>query len=208
MKYISTVKRLAATTALLAGGLTAAFAAGPPAADSAAATAIIGPAGGSISHFGVTATFAPGAITDPNGKLIVLGTWPNGLDVPPPNGETAVKTFGLQQCALDGTNCTSPFGNFPNAPAAATQQISGLTLGYTAFQPNVAYGSATNKLVTITVETNGTNVYIYNPNFATTAEAYPKRLPSTSDGTTLTFQTFQPIVWTITTPATASSTTP
>ncbi|GAC1365832.1 MAG: hypothetical protein NVSMB42_25720 [Herpetosiphon sp.] len=200
MTNLTPLKRFAAVTALLLGGLSAAFASGPPPADTAAKATVISPDGGSISGFGITATFAPGAIKDPNGKLIVLGNWPNGLDVPPPNGETAVKTFGLQECDLDGTNCTSPFGNFPNSPAAATQRISGLTLAYTAFQPGVAYGTAADKLVTITIETNGSRVYIYNANFATTAQAYPKLLPSTSDGTTLSFQTFQPIVWTVTTP--------
>jgi len=39
------------------------------------------------------------------------------------------------------------------------------------------------------------------PNVTDTAHAYPKLLPSTSDGQSLTFQTFQPIVWTLTAPA-------
>lgn len=146
----------------------------------------------------MTATFAPGAVaTD---KLIVLGNWPNGLDVPVPSGGTAVKTFGLQQCNLDGTNCTRPFGDYLNSPAAGgTQRVSGMELQYTGFQ-GVSYGSGANKLVTITINTGGNKIYVYNPNFTTTAQAYPVLLPSTSDGSTLTFKTFRPIVCTVTTP--------
>ncbi|MHB1851839.1 MAG: hypothetical protein ACYCU6_06645, partial [Acidimicrobiales bacterium] len=44
-------------TALPAAG---AFASGPPAAATAFATAVITPTGGSVSGFGITATFAPG----------------------------------------------------------------------------------------------------------------------------------------------------
>lgn len=43
-----------------------------------------------------------------------------------------------------------------------------------------ALGLSSNKLVTITVDTLGTSVYIYNPNYTTTAAAYPKVLPSTT----------------------------
>ena len=179
----------------------AARASGPPPAATAYQTAIIGPQGGSISGFGVTATFAPGALSKL--QLIILGNWPNGLDVPPPNGEVAVKTFGLQQCNTDETNCTSVFGNFPNSPAGV-QMINGQQVSYTAFQPGIAYGSATDKLVTITIQTGGNKVYIYNPNFQGTVDAYPKLLPSTSANGVLTFQTFQPIVWVVTVPGGAN----
>lgn len=196
------IQRTAAGVALAVVALIApatSLASGPPAAATAFTTALITPTGGSISGFGMTARFAPGAVSSP--KLIILGNWPNGLDVPPPNGETAVKTFGLQQCNPDGSGCTSVFGNFPNSPAGS-EKIQGQTYPYTAFQRGVAFGNATNKLVTITVNTSGNKVYIYNANFQDTAQAYPKLLPSTSDGTTLTFQTFQPIVWVVTSPAT------
>lgn len=196
------IQRTAAGVALAVVALIApatSLASGPPAAATAFTTALITPTGGSISGFGMTARFGPGAVSSP--KLIILGNWPNGLDVPPPNGETAVKTFGLQQCNPDGSGCTSVFGNFPNSPAGS-EKIQGQTYPYTAFQRGVTFGNATNKLVTITVNTSGNKVYIYNANFQDTAQAYPKLLPSTSDGTTLTFQTFQPIVWVVTSPAT------
>lgn len=175
-----------------------AHAGGPPQAATAFSMAVIGPNGGSVSGFGMTATFAPGALTSP--RLIILGNWPNGLDVAPPDGQIAVKTFGLQQCTPTGADCTSVFGNFPNSPAGS-ERIHGETILYTAFQPGVAYGSAANKLVTFTINTDGNRVYVYNANFQDTARAYPKLLPSTSDGTTLTFQTFQPIVWVVTAPS-------
>jgi len=175
----------------------AVHASGPPPAATAYQTALIGPQGGSISGFGITAAFAPGALSKL--QLIILGNWPNGLDVPPPNGEVAVKTFGLQQCNADETNCTSVFGNFPNS-SAGVQMINGQQVPYTAFQPGIAYGSATNKLVTISIQTDGNKVYIYNANFQDTTNAYPKLFPSTSANGVLTFQTFQPIVWVVTVP--------
>ena len=175
----------------------ATHAAGPPPAATANVITLIGPDGGSISGFGITATFAAGAVS--HTTLIILGNWPNGLDVPPPNGATAVKTFSLQACLSDGTNCTSAFGDYPNSPAG-TEKIAGNDYPYTGFQ-NVLFGTATNKLVTITIQTAGTKIYIYNPNFQDTVQAYPKLLPSASTGTTLTFQTFRPIVWTVTVPA-------
>lgn len=203
MKLRVPIALAAALTAVAGFGAPNAVAAGPPQADTAAVSTVIGPTGGSISGFGITATFAAGAVTSQ--KLIVLGNWPNGLDVPPPNGETAVKTFGLQRCDLDGTNCTSPYGDFPNSPAAGgTQSISGMDLQYTGFQ-GVTFGGLSNKLVTITVNTDGNKVYIYNPNVSTTAGAYPALLPSSSNGSTLTFRTFRPIVWTVTSPAGAGS---
>lgn len=194
---LSMVAFVALAALILLSSPFAVHASGPPQAATAYQTAIIDSQGGSISGFGITATFAPGALSKP--QLIILGNWPNGLDVAPPNGETAVKTFGIQQCNIDETNCTSVFGNFPNSPAGV-QKINGQQVSYTGFQPGVAYGSATNKLVTITIQTDGNKIYIYNANFQNTAQAYPKLLPSTSANGVLTFQTFQPIVWVVTVP--------
>lgn len=185
--------------------------AGPPAAATAFKSAVVTPAGGSVTGFGITATFAPGAVI--RDRLIVLGNWPNGLDVTPPMG-TAVKTFGLQVCDVDYTGCTSVFGNYANSPSGA-EKIRGQVVTYSAFQPlgstpnregNTNFGTAMNKLVTITTntaadtDTDTDTVHVYNANNSTTASAYPKLLPSRSDGTTLTFQTFQPVVWTLTAP--------
>lgn len=180
--------------------VTAAGASGPPVAATAFSTAVIGPAGGTVSGFGMTATFAPGAVAQKD--LVILGNWPNGLDAAPPSGHV-VKTFGLQVCTdTTGvpTNCTSELGNFPTSPAG-TQRVDGMTLPYTVFQNGVDFGSPSSKLVTVTVHTGGSNVYIYNPNGSSTGTAYPKLLPSTSGSGTLTFQTFQPIVWAVTTSA-------
>lgn len=116
---LGTIVGASATVVITVTAIAAAGA--PPPADTAAVSAVIGPSGGQIGGFGVTATFAPGALT--SAKLVVLGNWPNGLDVPPPNGETAVKTFGLQVCNLDGTGCTSPFGDYNNSPSGGTQPI-------------------------------------------------------------------------------------
>jgi len=196
---------LAVSAAVLAAvALTPAtsFAAGPPAAATAYQSAVITPKGGSVSGFGITATFAPGAVA--SNRLIVLGNWPNGQDVTPPTG-TAVKTFGIQECKVDYTGCTSVFGNFANSPAGS-EKIKGQVVSYSAFQPlgttpntdgNTTFGTKDNKLVTITTNTTADSVYVYNANNPT-ATAYPKLLPSTSDGSTRTFQTFQPIVWTLT----------
>ena len=168
-------------------------------------SAVVTPAGGSVTGFGITATFAPGTVI--RDRLIVLGNWPNGLDVTPPTG-TAVKAFGLQECSVDYTGCTSVFGNYANSPNG-TENIRGQVVPYSAFQQlgitpnregNTTFGTAKNKLVTITTNTAADTVYVYNANNTTTASAYPKLLPSSSDGTTLTFQTFQPIVWTLTAP--------
>ena len=200
---------LAASAAVLAAvALTpaSAFAAGPPAAATAYHSAVITPDGGSVTGFGITATFAPGAVT--TDRLIVLGNWPNGQDVTPPMG-TAVKTFGIQECNVDYTGCTSVFGNYPNSPSGS-EKIRGQVVPYSAFQPlgttpnadgNTTFGTAQVKLVTITTNTTADKVYVYNANYTTTATAYPKLLPSTSDGSTLTFKTFQPIVWTLTAPS-------
>ena len=205
MKIRSAAALIGATvTALTALALSSATAgaAGPPAAATAFASAIITPAGGTVSGFGITATFAPGAVT--SDRLIILGNWPNGLDVPPPAG-TAVKTFGLQECNPDATACTSEFGNYPNSPAG-TERIHGDQIPYTAGHTlpdtagNTNFGDAIHKKVSITTNTGADTVYVYNANFNDTTHAYPKLLPSTSDGTTLTFKTFQPIVWTLTAP--------
>ena len=200
-----TLAACAAVVAAVALTSAPAFAAGPPAAATAFKSAVVTPAGGSVTGFGITATFAPGAVT--SNRLIVLGNWPNGLDVTPPAG-TAVKTFGLQECNTDYTGCTSVFGNYPNSPAGS-EKIRGHVVDYTPFQPlgstpnavgNTNFGTAANKLVTITTNTSADKVYVYNANNTTTGTAYPKLLPSSSNGTTLTFQTFQPIVWTLTAP--------
>jgi len=186
----------------LALGTGNASAAGPPAAATAFSSAVITPAGGAVSGFGITATFAPGAVT--TDRLIILGNWPNGLDVTPPSG-TAVKTFGLQECNTDATACTSEFGNFPHSPAG-TERFHGHAVDYTAGHPlpdaagNTNFGTNATKLVTITAQTGANQVYVYNANNTTTAGAYPKKLPSSSDGASLTFQTFQPIVWVETAP--------
>ena len=203
MQHLRTKSALVALTAgaLSIIPLASAFASGAPKAATAFSTAVIGVKGGSVSGYGITATFAPGAVTQ--NDLVILGNWPNGLDVTPPTGQ-AVKTFGLQVCNdVTGTpiNCTSEFGNYPNSPSGA-EKIDGALLAYTKFQKGVTFGSLTNKLVTITVNTSGDSVYVYNPNFSTNQnnQAYPKLLPSTAANGVLTFQTFQPIVWTVTSP--------
>ena len=43
------------------------------------------PGGRSVTGFGITAAFAQGAVT--SDRLIVLGNWPNGLDVNPATGK-------------------------------------------------------------------------------------------------------------------------
>ena len=125
-----------------------------------------------------------------------------------------MKTFGPQECDVDYTDCTSVFGNYANSPSG-TEKIQGQVVTYSAFQPpgstpnregNTIFGTAMNKLVTITTntaadtDTDTDTVHVYNANNSTTASAYPKLLPSSSDGTTLAFQTFQPVVWTLTAP--------
>lgn len=186
-----------------------ALASGPPAAATAFATAVVTPDGGSVTGFGITATFAPGAVTSP--RLIILGNWPNGLDVPTPAGTTAVKTFGLQECNTDGTACTSALGNFlakPGVPAspAGSEQIKGTTYPYAAGHAlpdgdgNTNFGSASKKLVTITTRTAADTVLLYNANADTTAAAY-KTLPSQRIDGGIAFETFQPVVWTLTVPS-------
>ena len=203
MRHLGSKLALGVLSAGVLGAVPAAtaFASGPPAAATAFATAVITPNGGSVSGFGITATFAKGAVA--HDDLAILGNWPNGLDVAPPSGQ-AVKTFGLQICndsTGTPTDCTSEFGNYPNSPSAGgTERINGRTISFTGPQSGVNFGTATNKLVTFTIDTGASAVYIYNPNFSTTTQAYPKLLPSTTSGGTLTFQTFQPIVWTLTSP--------
>lgn len=203
---MNNVRTTSVVAALAVGALatwpvTGAFAGTPPAAATAYAAAVIQPSGGSVSGFGVTATFLPGAVTST--KIAILGNWPNGLDVPPPTGQ-AVKTFGLQICDdTNGvpTNCTSEFGNYPYSPGSTTgptERIDGMTVSYAAGQTTgVNFGSKSDKLVNITVNTGGQGVYIYNPNVATSAGAYPVLLPSTTANGVLSFSTFQPIVWTV-----------
>ncbi len=65
---------------------------------------------------------------------------------------------------------------------------------------NTNFGTTANKLVTMTTNTGANRVYVYNANIPSTATAYPKLLDSTSDGSTLTFKMFQPIVWVETAP--------
>ena len=121
----------AAVLAAVALTPTTSFAAGPPAAATAYQSAVITPEGGSVTGFGITATFAPGAVaTD---RLIVLGNWPNGQDVTPPTG-TSVKTFGIQACNVNFTGCTSVFGNYPNSLLAGTEKIRGQVVPYSGFQ--------------------------------------------------------------------------
>jgi len=64
---------------------------------------------------------------------------------------------------------------------------------------NTNFGTAANKLVTITTQTDANTVLLYNANADTTAAAY-KQLPSTSVPGGIAFNTFQPVVWTLTTP--------
>jgi hypothetical protein len=203
LRTIAVLGSAATVAAGLALGAGSALAAGPPPAATAFATAIVTPAGGEVSGFGITATFAPGAVT--SDRLIILGNWPNGQDITPPSG-TAVKTFGLQECNTDATGCTSELGNFPNS-TGGTEKIHGQTIDYTGFQSmpdaatgNTNFGTAKHKLVTITTQTGANKVYVYNANNTSTAAAYPVKLDSTSDGSTLSFQTFQPIVWVETAP--------
>jgi len=169
-------------------------------------------AGGSVSGFGITVTFAKGAVA--SNRRIILSSSPSSQDVTPPKGEKALVTFGLQECKTDYTGCTSVFGNFPTSPAG-TEKVNGKTATFTAFQKlsttpnsygNTTLGSMTKLLVTIKTVTPGTDVFIYNPNATTTAAAYPKLLPSTSANGVNTFKTFMPIAWVIASHATAPST--
>ena len=222
-----TIATLAGTGLLGLTALTAApapaQAAGPPAAATAFVTQVISPDGGSVSGFGITATFAKGAVSTP--RLIILGNWPNGLDVTPPTG-TAVKTFGLQECNTDFTSCTSALGNFiekaskvgaapvPASPAGS-EKIKGQTVLYesghkipdydgsvtpTVVPGNTNFGSKANKLVTITTQTTADTVLLYNANADNTTDAYDK-LPSFPVAGGIGFKTFQPVVWTLTAPS-------
>ncbi len=177
------------------------------------ASAQIGPAGGSVSGFGITVTLAKGAVA--SNRRIILSSSPSSQDVTPPKGEKALVTFGLQECKTDYTGCTSVFGNFPTSPAG-TENVNGKTATFTAFQKlstipnsygNTTFGSMSVKLVTIKTVTPGTDVFIYNPNPTTTAAAYPKRLPSTSANGVNTFKTFMPIAWVIASHTTAGPAT-
>ena len=178
-----------------------------PTGPTAYASAMIGADGGTVSGFGVTASFAAGAVTGPS--LAIITNWPSGLDVASPTGPV-LKTFGLQICPVASTGtvgtCSSVMGNYPNAPQGGTERVGGRTLTYGPYVanaagtgPGITFGSAADKLVTITIDTGGSQVYIYNPNMTTTKTAYPVLLPSTASDGMLTFATFQPIVWAVTT---------
>ena len=134
--------------ALAVSPAVSAFATAPPAA-TAIVTATIGKNGGFISGFGISATFAPGAVSQRS--LVVLTNWPNGLDVAPPSGQ-AVKTFGLQVCADTSgtpTSCTSEFGNYSGAPSGS-ERIDGMTLDFGSGQAtDVNFGTLANKLVAV-----------------------------------------------------------
>jgi hypothetical protein len=229
MTTLRTTVRVAATSLLgvsaLAVSPSTALAAGPPAAATAFVTQVITPDGGSVSGFGITAAFAKGAVSTP--RLIILGNWPNGLDVTPPAGATAVKTYGLQECDTDFTHCTSALGNFlakdskvpggsrVSASPAGSEKIKGQTVPYEAGHPipnydgsvtptlvhgNTNFGTKVNKLVTITTETAADTVLLYNANADNTTDAYDTLLSNRIvDG--IVFKTFQPVVWTLTAPS-------
>ena len=177
-----------------------------PTGPTAYASAMIGAGGGTVNGFGVTASFAAGAVSGTS--LAILTSWPNGLAMASPTGPV-LKTFGLQICPVTSAGvgtCSNVMGNFLNAPSGGTERVDGRTLTYGPYvknaatgDPGITFGSATNKLVTITINTGGSKVYIYNPNATTPASTYPVLLPSTSSGGVLTFATFQPIVWAVTT---------
>lgn len=161
-------------------------------------TKVITSHGGSISGFGITADFAPNAVTSP--RLIILGNWPNSQDATPPAGTQAVKTFGLQECNVDGTACTSELGNYlakPGIPAspAGIEQIKGMTYAYDGGHAlpdavgNTNFGTRFKKLVTITTRTGADTVLLYNPNATTTQQAY-STLPSDPVPGGVAFQTF------------------
>jgi len=214
------VSRPLTRLALLGAATAAATALGPAALASAASVptppsgsvaALIGPSGGVVSGFGITVRLAPKAVASP--RQIILSVFPDTQDVTPPAGQTAVKTFGVQECAADFSGCTSVNGNFPNSPGG-TQQVAGRTVHSTAFQKlsatpnshgNTSLGTMADKRVTISTQTAGTKVFIYNPNPSDTAHAYPKLLPSTSMNGVNTFKTFMPIQWAITSPTSAAS---
>lgn len=198
------VSPLAASPAFAAGG--------PPPAATAFTGGVITPTGGTLNGFGITVSFGSGAVS--SDRYIILGNWPNGQDSPPPSGQ-AVKTFGLQECAIDPSTggpasgtCTSEFGNYPGTQAGS-ENLRGQQISYTGYQSptsntfgNTNFGTMSGKLVTITIDTGGDAVYIYNPN-PNPAFTY-KELTSKSGSGQLTFQTFQPIVWTVTSPAAGS----
>ena len=195
---------LVAAPVIPAGAMTMDMA---PTGPTAYASTLIGTSGGTVSGFGVTAAFAAGAVTGPS--LAIITNWPSGLDVASPTGPV-LKTFGLQICPVASTGavgtCSNVMGNFPDATTRGTERVGGRTLTYgpyvkntTTGGPGITFGSATDKLVTITIHTGGSQVYIYNPNATTTKTAYPPLLPSTASDGMLTFATFQPIVWAVTT---------
>ncbi len=203
--------RVLAIGALGAGTLvtlpTAPAVATPPTGPTAYASAVIGASGGAVSGFGITASFAAGAVSGPS--LAILTNWPNGVDVASPTGPV-LKTFGLQICPLSSTGgvttCSNVMGNYAESLTSGTERVGPQTLAYgpyvaaAAGGPGITFGSASHKLVTITIDTGGKKVYIYNPNATTSTGAYPTLLPSSASNGVLTFSTFQPIVWAVTAP--------
>lgn len=92
------------------------------------------------------------------------------------------------------------------ASPAGSEKIKGTTYRYTAGHAlpdadgNTNFGTAANKLVTITTRTGADTVLRYHANADTTADAY-KVLPSTRVDGRIAFDTFQPVAWTLTVPS-------
>ena len=66
-----------------------------------------------------------------------------------------MKTFGLQECNVDYTGCTSVFGNYANSPNGS-EKTRGRVVPYSTFQSlgstpnnegNTTFGTAKNRLV-------------------------------------------------------------
>jgi hypothetical protein len=134
-----------------------------------------------VSGFGITATFAPGASPD---QLIVLGNWPNGQGCHPPTG-TLAKTFGIQECNVDYTGCTSVSGNYAKqSRRQRRKKIKGQVVSYSAFQPleptrtltKYDLRTAQNKLVTITTNTTAADAAC----MSTTRTTAPRPPPTLS----------------------------
>ncbi|MGC8499030.1 MAG: hypothetical protein ACP5OV_05995 [Acidimicrobiales bacterium] len=201
--------RTIALAALGASGLvvlpSSAALAAPPMGPTAYASAVITPSsGGTVSAFGITAKFQAGAVS--SDSLAIITNWPSGLDVPSSSGPV-LKTFGLQICSMTSNIvCSNVMGNYPDSTTSGTERIGSSLLSYGPYVgqsgvPGITFGSKLDKLVTISVSTAGTKVYIYDPNQTSATGAYPSALPSAWSDGVLTFQTFQPIVWAVTTPA-------
>lgn len=131
--------------------------------------------------------------------------WPNGLDLTSLTHTTAVKTHGLRECKTDGTADTSALSSLlakpsvPTSPAspASSEKFKGRTSPYDAGHalPDAArdtnFGSAANKLVTITTMTSEGTVLLHNTNAGTTSATY-KQLPSTPATGGIAIDAFQP----------------